>query len=174
MQNKTPISLHHIKNINSLEDLAKYNDNIINFAKITTYNNHKDIVQDVYIKLYNMFKKNPKTIIDGGYIATTIRSCMIDQNRKNGKVENVYINDVDIEDVDQDEVNEFEYEENNKWLKYLKALHELEEYQIVIWEYAQQMSILELSKKTNIKYKPLLREFNKIKEILITKLNDGK
>ena len=77
MTNKkiTAISLHHINDINNINDLSKYYDLIVAHSKyLTDEEVYQDIVNNIFIKLDTYFKKYPNKLINGGFVSNTIRN----------------------------------------------------------------------------------------------------
>ncbi len=159
------ISLSNISNINNINDLAQYYDQIRAYAhQINPQKKEEidDIVQDCFIKLDRIFKKYPDKVIDGGYIALTLTS-LYKNYRKNYLNKNI-MNDSPTEEIDDSELSIKNKEMDEiKWEKLNSSIQTLSWYEKKVLEYSFQMSLSELSRKSDISYKSLTHTLKKIK-----------
>lgn len=157
------MKLNHINNITSLEELAVYYDDIIKHTRcyITKDENlYGDIVNNVILKCDKQFKKGK--IINGGFLAITLKNEYIDHLRSESKTFHSEIPDTRLDDsnesIQDEEDFKIFYEE------FEKKYNELSWYQKKIIEFkANGMSLLELSRQTKISYRNLLYHMDKVK-----------
>lgn len=164
------INLTEIKEINSIEELAKHYDLIRAYAhQINPQQKEQmeDIVQDTFIKLQVLFEKYPEKVIDGGYVAMTLRSVRLNDKK-------AYINKMDFgnflnESIIPDTEDESEItiqtkmDEEILWEKFDELVEDLSWYDRKVLQHSLTMSISELSRNSGIGYDSLRHTMNKNK-----------
>ena len=164
-------SLSHIKDIGSLEELSKYYDDIRKYTyTIFNYNNTEqldDIIQDVFIKMHNMFETKPPRIINGAFVATAIRNTKKDADKQ--YTNRYLLVDVMEEDVEDSFESEYilrlsaEKEEEQKLKQIEDIVSTLKLYDQQLFAHSKEMTMKELSRKSGINYKSLCNSMSKIR-----------
>lgn len=170
------VTLTEIKDITSLAELAKF-DSLIRRYTYQIGPSQKeqldDIIQDVYIKLHNLFARYPGKVIDGGYVAMTIKSVYLNEKKTyNNRMdfgnssESSYIPDTpdNFKETLEDKLKD----EEEVWEKYDEIINSLTWYDKKVHEHSLTMSLSELSRQSQIGYNSLIWTSNKIKAKLAT------
>ena len=155
---KSNVNLSMIKNITTIEQLSKYYDNIRDYTYLIDRENKQDmddVLQDTFIKIMDMFDKQPDKVINGGYVALTLRSVYINKL----KLKSRYDRFSNVENIidDNEQFNKYD------WDKYDKIIENLSWYEKKVYEYCITMNISELSRQSGISQKSLRLTFIKIK-----------
>lgn len=181
-QKYTDYSLHTIKNVGSLEELAKYHKLIFKHAVMVTgyvnKTNAKDLVQEFYLKMHDYFEKNPNKKINGGFIATALKNRYIDEKRYMSRFDFGIAEKDSIQTYLEDRADDEAYEATTE--DYL--LSELEDIidnhltgeERLLIELSYDMNLSELSRKTDISYSNLRYEYLKTKKKIEQKLKDNR
>lgn len=155
---KSNVNLSMIKNITTIEQLSKYYDNIRDYTYLIDRENKQDmddVIQDTFIKIMDMFDKKPGKVINGGYVALTLRSVYINKL----KLKSRYDRFSNVESIIDDNDQYIKYD----WNKYDKIIENLSWYEKKVYEYCITMNISELSRQSGISQKSLRLTFIKIK-----------
>jgi len=148
-----------------LEKLGKSHKTWLSMAKSTGSPYPEDLVQEMYLKLFRWYERNPKSTIiynDEGDINTlfvfkTIRSVYNDSLKNEHEAEeDVY--EIHLEAEEEDDT----YEEINERLA---CLHWYDR-KVFEYIYIKKMSIVQLSEMTGIKRYSISRTIKKVKKIL--------
>lgn len=113
----------------------------------------KDLVQDMYIKVYDVSQKRALEINDY-YIVVILRNLFLDYCKENNK-------NVRLDDCFNLETNEKEFEINDEQLKILNKLTYLER---ELLKLNQTMSYREIQRQLNINYQFARRVILKVQE----------
>ena len=160
---KSNVNLSMIKNITTIEQLSKYYDNIRDYTYLIDRENKQDmddVIQDTFIKIMDIFDKKPGKVINGGYVALTLRSVYINKL----KLKSRYDRFSNVENIidDNDQFNKYDWDKYD-WDKYDKIIENLSWYEKKVYEYCITMNISELSRQSGISQKSLRLTFIKIK-----------
>lgn len=164
--------LQELDGSKTIEELIKFDKIITSHARFITYNHrdHKDLVQEVYIKLWQ-WKQKPKNI-NKVFTAALIHTCL----------KNAWINvckkkklDIDYSYIILDDfLDESPYEFDNKnelEEKYLimeDRISRLHWYEQSVLQYSLEIDIKSLSRLTTISYRSLRETLSKVKQKLKT------
>lgn len=160
--------LNKIRNIKSIEELSKHYDLIRKYAhSLNRENTSKmdDIIQEVFIKINEIFITQPGKIINGSYVSLTFRSILSNEHKK--KKIKTYTEPFDLEQyLDNEDDYDYEYtDEQNKIYDELDSIVDtFSWYEKKVYEYSLQMSISELSRQSDISHRSLRFTLSKIKE----------
>ena len=168
------VNLSIIKNVRSLEDLAPDYELIRKYAHQINPNQAEqldDIVQDTFIKLHTMFEKYPNKVIDGAYVASALKSVYLDDKKSVSNRIDLGSKDKeavipDTEDTYQEVLETKLDEERRIWNKFDEVINSLSWYDRKVYEYSLVMSVLELSRRSDITYNSLIWTINKVKHKL--------
>lgn len=164
--------MRNIKNIKSIEELAKYDDIIRKHALILIKNQEiaNELVQEMYLNIYKYLNKYPNKVIDAGLVSVTLRN--LHRNYLEYEVNRYDRGGADYEPTFPELPDEFEeiIEEKTKkeqlYNDIENRINKLTWYEKKILEYSQEMSLSELSRKSKISYLSLIHSKNKINEKL--------
>lgn len=161
-----------IKNITSIEQLAKYDSIIREHALILIKDQHiaDELTQELYINIHKYLTKYPNKVLDGGLISVSLRNLhrnylKYEHNRYDRGGETYEVSFPDLPD-DYEDIFREKMEIENKFKIIESGLKTLNWYETKVWEYSQIMSLSELSRQSKISYTNLIRTMNKIKEKL--------
>ena len=156
-----------------LNQLSKHHDEILKAAvKITgNFDTAQDVVQDLYLKLYDSGKKFEE--INSGYIYFTLKSIYND-SVKQSSVKNRIVIKNDFKDITEtiEEITTFELLELTTWEKNVidaicGRLITNDNNEII--KHIKGVSISELSRKTGINYSILYRTVKNLKNKICLK-----
>lgn len=168
------VNLSTIKNVRSLADLATHYKLIREYAHQINPNQAEqldDIVQDTLLKLHTMLEKYPNKVIDGAYIASALKSVYLDDKKSLSNRIDLGSKDKeatipDTQDTYQEVLETKLYEERIIWNKFDEVIDSLSWYDRKVYEYSLVMSVLELSRRSDITYDSLIWTINKVKQKL--------
>jgi RNA polymerase sigma factor (sigma-70 family) len=159
-----------------LNKIAKKHSDWISICKSFGLDNYsaEDLVQDMYIKIYEWMERNGKNGKDLIYekesinyylIFRTLRGLFIDKYRKESKVKKVTIDY--ITDLVQEDNNTKQKNITLKMQQLDKLLDDVYWYDKKVFNLISQgMSIAELSKKTGISYYSLYNTYKNVKTLI--------
>lgn len=167
------VNLASINNITSITQLAEHYELIRKYAHQMNpklKEQMEDVVQDMFVKIADIFLKYPGKEIDGGYVALTLSSILKNQHK-------AYTNKLDFgndtyEAIIQDqpdnyeEVLQYKLDVEERYRLFEIKKNNLSWYDRKVLEYSLVMSVSELSRQTHISYKSLSWTLNKIKDKL--------
>ena len=174
------INLTEIKEINSIEELAKHYELIQSYVYQINPSNlflMDDIVQDTFMKLHTTFTNNPTKVISGGYVAMSLMSVYRDHQRQQRKLDQgteLYEANIPEKIDDYEEVLENKLAEEELWLEFENAKDKLTWYEKKVLEYSFIMPMTILSSESNIDYESLTYTLRKIKAKLNEELRKTK
>ena len=175
MESKYKLSV--IKDVNSLEELSKYDKIIRNKCKelIKCPDTAEDIVNDMYIKIHGAFEKG--VTVNGGYVFITLKNLINNYYKKNNRLDFGNAEEdskiPDIED-DYDEVVEGKLYKEELYDEMERRIDTLHWYDKAVLEYEEKYNLSELSRKTGISYRSLNHTKDKIKKKLGIKKDSKK
>lgn len=189
MKNKLITDLSVIKGVTTLMQLAQYDENIRAFAvmKIQDKFLADDIVNDMYVKLYDVMSKGKE--LNGGYVVMTINSIWMNKI----KFEERYNDEEHFGDADEFESDSRTYQsltkeiadnddfeeimtqklDNEEKYEYIKNLldERLTDFEKDLLRHSLTMTLLEISKRSTIPYYTIRNHYKLIKEKLNIKKN---
>jgi DNA-directed RNA polymerase specialized sigma24 family protein len=146
-----------------LNELVKYQKELLFMAKKLDHNNFDDLLQDTYLKLHDSGKQFHE--IDFAYIYFTMRSILIDRLRKD--------KEIPIDDFTQFEIYDNEYSEVKinldkltnveKQLYYAYFGRKITNDKNEIISIIDGANLLKLSRETGIPYRTIYTRFQRIK-----------
>ena len=162
---KRSVNLSMIKNVKSIHELSKYYNEIRDYIYLVDRNSKQDmddLVQDTFMRLQKIWDNFPDKVINGGYVALTIRSIRMNNLKIKNRTDKTICDFDDF--IDQD--TEYDNISNDKydWDKYDEIIENLSWYEKKVYEYCLTMNISELSRQSGISQKSLRLTFIKIKE----------
>lgn len=159
--------------VNILNILSKQHDKWVRIARSFGLDVYaEDLVQDMYLKIYNWKGKYDKTLmyneteVNYYFVFVVLKNLFTDRMRlekKRVRLENQY-------NEPHTNGNPMEYQEQYNILKKEIASWHLYDRKIYELIYIEGYSMLELSKKTGIDYYSIYRTKNKIEKLLNQKL----
>lgn len=159
--------------VKALDILSKNHNKWLRIAKSFGLNEEaEDLVQDMYLKVYDWKGKYDKTLMyneteaNHYFVFLVLRNLFIDKcrtDKKNKKIEEIYCEP-------NTKGNTFEYQEQLEIVKNEIASWHIYDRKIYELIFIEGYSMLELSKQTGIDYYSIYRTKNKIEKLLNQKL----
>lgn len=180
MMKNDNINLSHIPYLNHIHNLAQYDSDIRLYCEKVVFRTYPkfycdDVVQDSYIKLFRAISKGGS--VNGGFIAVTLHNTFKTMVGKEKRLDrnyedygsNIYedgmhiktnFDSICIEDDNYFEILEEKLENERLYEEIDRRVSKLRWYDRQIFIYSQQMSLLELSRRTGISYRKIYTSYN--------------
>lgn len=168
MSNKTSVSLHNIKDVRSVEDLAVHYNLIKRHLFVLARRSGEDIedlLQDFFINMHKYFEKYPDKVINGGFVSNSLRNMLRNYYVSVKRNPAVYEMDL-VATEDNSEELELKTEEELKYDEMYSMVEELDWAEKTVLEYSLIMSVAELSRLSEIPYQNLVYALNCAKKKL--------
>lgn len=161
--------MNTIKNISSIQELAKYDAIIRKHAKILIKDESlaDDLTQNMYLQIHKYLTKYPHKRIDGGLVSVALRNLL--RNHQQYDINRYDRGGADYEVFFPDTIDETEetynerIEDEKLYMEMEERINNLEWYHKKVLEYSQSMSLLQLSRESGIPYQSLITSYQKIK-----------
>ena len=146
-----------------LNELVRYNKELLFMAKKFDCNNADDLLQDTYLKLYETGKQIHE--IDFGYIYMVMRSIFIDKKRNQKEIPIDDFTDFEIcnEDYQEQKINLDKLSNVEKQLYYSYFGRKITNDKNEIIAEIDGVNLSKLSRETGIPYRTIYYRFNNIK-----------
>ena len=146
-----------------LNELVRYNKELLCMAKKFDCNNADDLLQDTYLKLYETGKQIHE--IDFGYIYMVMRSIFIDKKRNQKEIPIEDFTDFEIcnEDYTEQKINLDKLSNVEKQLYYSYFGRKITNDKNEIIAEIDGVNLSKLSRETGIPYRTIYYRFNNIK-----------
>ena len=146
-----------------LNELVKYNKELLTMAKKFDHNNADDLLQETYIKLYETGKQFYE--IDFGYIYFTMRSIFLNNLKKNKEIsiEDFSVFEISNEEYSEVKINIDKLSSVEKQLYYSYFGRKIENDKKEIIAEIDGANLSKLSRETGIPYRTIYTRFQRIK-----------
>ena len=146
-----------------LNELVRYNKELLFMAKKFDCNNADDLLQDTYLKLYETGKQIHE--IDFGYIYMVMRSIFIDKkrNQKETPIDDFTNFEICNEDYTEQKINLDKLSSVEKQLYYSYFGRKITNDKNEIIAEIDGVNLSKLSRETGIPYRTIYYRFNNIK-----------